>query len=138
MSFKLITNKITWQGHVATTLPLSSFLGASSVERIFHQCCLVFDLWNSWKNLLLSSKKVKRKNQIPEYHVLSPKRLIRMIHEQSIDKKPPNPVRYWGGKSKDPKYVWWKTSQPWWEMGEENRKICEVWLVKKSPNLIRY
>ena len=33
-------------GHMATTLQLPSFLGAISVERMYHQCRLVFDLWN--------------------------------------------------------------------------------------------
>ena len=138
MLFKVMTNKITWQGHMATILQLLSFLGTSSIERMFHQCLLVFDLLNSWKNLLPISKKVRRKNQIPEYHVPSPGRLMKIIHEQSINEKPPNQVKYLGRKPKNLKYVWWKTSQPWRKMGEENRKIYEVWLVKKPPNLVGY
>ena len=35
------------KGHVATTLQLPFFLGASFVKCMFNQYCLVFDLWNS-------------------------------------------------------------------------------------------
>ena len=38
------------------------------------------------------NRKVRRKKQIPEYHVPSLKGLMRTIREQSIDEKPPNPV----------------------------------------------
>ena len=43
---------------------------------------------------------MRRKNQIPEYHTPSPKGSIKMIREQSINEKPPNPVGYWGKKPK--------------------------------------
>ena len=40
------------------------------------------------------NKKMRRKNQIPKYHTLSSMRLMRIIYEQLIDKKPLNPVEY--------------------------------------------
>ena len=33
---------------------------------------------------------------------------------------------YWGGKSKDLKYVWWKTSQLWRKIREENQIIDSI------------
>ena len=48
---------------------IAFFLGVSSVKRVILQRCLVFDLWNKWKNLMPIDKKVKKKNQIPKYHV---------------------------------------------------------------------
>ena len=40
----------------------------------------------------LQNKKMRKKNQISEYHVSSPKRLIKTIHRQSSNKKPFNLV----------------------------------------------
>ena len=58
--------------------------------RSYWRC--VSNLWNGWKNLLPVDKKVRRKNQIPEYHVPSPGGTIRTIRNWSINEKPPNPV----------------------------------------------
>ena len=44
MLFKVMTNKIIWWDHVVTMLQLPSFLSASSAERMFYPCRLVFDL----------------------------------------------------------------------------------------------
>ena len=101
MSLDVMTNKITWWGHVATTLQLPSFLGASSIERVIYQRRLIFVLWNGWKNLLPKSRKVRKKNQIPEYHAPSPEGYDKE-DTRSINEKPPNLVGYWGGKPKDP------------------------------------
>ena len=140
MLFKVMTNKITWQGHVATTLQLPSFLGASSVERMSHQRCLVFDLWNGWKNFLPTSRKVRKKNQIPRYHAPSPEGTMRKIRDRSMKnlltqwdteeenrkilsvfgEKPPNPDRKRGRKTED----WWGRSVEIWP----------DWFDKKSPN----
>ena len=79
-----MTNKITWRGYVAMILQLCSFLGANSVERMFYQRRLVFDLWNGWKNFLLTSKKVRKKNQIPRYHALSSKGTMKKIRDWSM------------------------------------------------------
>ena len=68
---------------------------------MIYQCRIVFDLWNSWKNLLPRDRKVRRKNQIPKYYAPSPEGSMRTIRERSIDEKPLNPVRYWGGNPKD-------------------------------------
>ena len=43
------------------TLLLSFFIDANSIEEIFNQYCMIFDLWNSWKNLLPTSKKLRKK-----------------------------------------------------------------------------
>ena len=40
------------------------------------------------------NRKVKKKNQIFEYYILSSKKLMKKISEQLIDKKPPNLMRY--------------------------------------------
>ena len=110
MSFKVMTNEITWQGHVATTLQLPSFLGVNSVERMFHQRRLVFNLWNGWKNFLPTSRKVRKKNQIPRYHAPSPKGTMRKIRDRSI-----------------------KNLLIQWDTEEENRKILNVF-GEKPPN----
>ena len=125
-------------GHVVTTLQLLFFLDASSIERMFHQCCLVFHLWNGWKNFLLTSRKVRKKNRIPKFYVFSPKRTMRKIRDRSIKnlltqwdtkkenqkilsmfgEKPSNRDRRWGRKtgkdqarekSKTFLFAWW-----WW------------------------
>ena len=62
------------------------------------------------KNLLSMNKKVKRKNQISKYYISSSERLIKIIYKRLIDEKPLNLVRYRKKKSKNPKYIWWKTS----------------------------
>ena len=107
------TNKITWWGHVATILQVLSFLGVSSVERVIYQRRLVFVLWNGWKNLLPTNRKVRRKNQIPKYPAPSPKR-YNEEDTRLIDEKLPDTVGI---------------------LMEENQKIPEVWLVK---NLLTY
>ena len=84
MSLKIITNKIMWLGHVAIKLQLFSFLGASFIEHMFHKYCLVFDLWNRWKNLLLIKKNMRKKNQIPKYYAPSPKETIKKIWDWLI------------------------------------------------------
>ena len=81
-------------GHMTTTLQLPSFLGTNFIKCMFHQYYLVFDSWNGWKNLLAINKKVRRKNQIPKYHVFSLKKSIKMINKQLINKKPFNLVGY--------------------------------------------
>ena len=53
------------------------------------------------KTSCLSNRKVRRKNQIPEYHAPSSEGYDEE-DTRSIDEKPPNPVGYWGGKPKDP------------------------------------
>ena len=103
---------------MATTLQWSFFLDASFVERMFHQCCLVFNLWNGWKNFLPTNRKVRKKNKIPKYHASSPKKTIKKIRDQLMknlltqwdtekenqkilsvfDKKPPNPGGKWRRK----------------------------------------
>ena len=88
-------------GHVAMTLQLLFYLGTSSVERMSDQHCLVFDLWNEWKNLLPINKKVKIKNQIPKYYTSSLIEMMRKIRKQLINEKPPNLVWYYGGKLKN-------------------------------------
>ena len=100
-------------GYVAMTLQLLSFLGVSSVEHIIYQRHLVFVLWSGWKNLLPTSRKVKKKNQIPEYHALSPK----------------------GYNEEDMRLIDEKNLLTQWDTEEENRKIYKMWLVKKPPNL---
>ena len=45
------------------------------------------------KNLLPKSKKVRKKNQILEYHIPSPEG-YNEEDMRSIDEKPPNPVGY--------------------------------------------
>ena len=57
------------------------------------------------KNLLPINKKVKKKNQISKYHILSLRRLIKIIYQQSINEKPPNLIGYQGEKPKDFKYI---------------------------------
>ena len=109
MLFKVMTNEITWRGHVATTLQLPFFFGANSVERMFHQHCLIFNLWNGWKNFLPTSKKVRKKNQIPRYHTPSPKGTIRKIQNQLI-----------------------KNLLTQWDTEEENQKILSVFDEKSS------
>ena len=46
------------------------------------------------KTSCLQIKKMKKKNQIPEYYALNPVKTIKKIHEQSIDKKTPSPIKY--------------------------------------------
>ena len=112
MSLGGMTNEITWRGHMATTLQLHSFLGASSVERVIYRRRLVFVLWNGWKNLLPINKKVRRKNQIFEYPSPSPKGYDEE-NTRSIDEKPPNPVGVlWKKTKRSMKSDWWKTSSP--------------------------
>ena len=58
------------------------------------------------KTSYLSDRKMKRKNQIPEYYAPSPKKYDKE-DTKSIDKKPPNPVEYWRKKTKrSMKYDW--------------------------------
>ena len=71
---------------------IAFLLGASSVERIILQRCLVFISWNR-KTSCLSDKKVRRKNQILEYHASSPKR-YNEEDTKSIDEKHSNPMEY--------------------------------------------
>ena len=42
----------------------------------------------------LQIRKVKRKNQIPEYHILSLIETMKKIHKQLIDIKPSNSIGY--------------------------------------------
>ena len=91
MLLDVMTNKITWRGHVATTLQLPFFLDVSSIEHVIYWRRLVFILWNSWKNLLPINRKVKRKNQILDYHASSPKG-YNEEDMRSIDEKHFNPV----------------------------------------------
>ena len=79
---------------------------------MIYQCCIVFDLWNSWKNFLFMSKKVKKKNQIPKYHVPSPKGIIKKIWDWSI-----------------------KNLLTLWDTEEENQKILNMF-GEKPLNLI--
>ena len=44
----------------------------------------------SKKNFLLSDKKIRKNNQIPEYYVFSFKELMKIIYKQSIHEKSPN------------------------------------------------
>ena len=44
---------------------------------------------------------MRKKNQIPKYLASSLVKMIKKISEQSIDKKPPNLVKYYGKKPKD-------------------------------------
>ena len=121
MSFKVITNEIMWRGYVATKLQLPSFLGASSVEHMFHQRRLVFDSWNGWKNFLPTSREIRKKNQIPKYHTPSPEGTMRKIRNRLIK----NLLTQWDTEEKNQKILsvfGKKTSQPWRETGEENRK----------------
>ena len=67
----------------------------------------VSNLWNGWKNLLPIDKKVRRKNQISEYHAPSPRGTMRTIRDRSM-----------------------KNLLTQWDTEEENRKIHKVWLVK--------
>ena len=100
-------------GHVASTLQLLSFLGASSIERMFHQYHLIFNLWNGWKkNLLPTNKKMRKKNQIPKYHVPSPEETMRKIRDRSM-----------------------KNLLTQWNIEEENQKILNMF-DKKPPNLV--
>ena len=105
-----MTNEITWQGHVATTLQLPFFFGANFVEHMFHQCYLVFDLWNGWKNFLLTSRKVRKKNLIPRYHASSLKGTMSKIRNRSI-----------------------KNLLTQWDIEEENQKTDEVSRWKSDP-----
>ena len=113
----LMTDEITWWDHVMRShghdITIASFLGASSVECIICQRYLVFVLWHRWKNLLPINRKVKKKNRILEYLASSSKGYDKE-DTRSIDEKPPKPGRV---------------------LIEKNRKIHEVWLVKKLPNL---
>ena len=45
------------------------------------------------KTSCLLDKKVRKKNHILEYDVPSPKELMRIIYEQLIDEKSPNPLK---------------------------------------------
>ena len=65
---------------ISTALQLPSFLGASSDERVAID--VVYPTWETIeKNLLLVDRKVRRKNQIPEYHVSSPGGTMRTIQK---------------------------------------------------------
>ena len=97
---------------MATILQLLFFLGASLVERMFHQRCLVFNLWNRLKNLLLINKKMRKKNQIPKYHILSSKEMMKKIRDQLI-----------------------KNLLIQWDTKEENQKILNIF-GEKPLNLI--
>ena len=102
MLLDMMTNEIMWRGYAATILQVLSFIIASSVKHIFHQHCLVFILWNRWKNLLSTNRKVRSKNQISEYRAPS----FEGYDEEDmrlIDEKLSNPVENWGGK---PEYLW--------------------------------
>ena len=37
---------------------------------------------------------MEKKTEISEYHISSPKKLMKIIHERLIDKKPLNSVKY--------------------------------------------
>ena len=54
------------------------------------------------KTSCLLDKKMRKKNQIPEYHTSSPERYDEK-DTRSINEKSPHPVGYWGGK---PKNLW--------------------------------
>ena len=54
------------------------------------------------KTSYLLDKKVKRKNQVPEYYAPSPKG-YNEEDTRSIDEEPPNRMGYWGEK---PKNLW--------------------------------
>lgn len=45
------------------------------------------------KKFLAYNKNMRMKNQILKYHSLIPKKLVKIIYGQSIDKKPPNLVK---------------------------------------------
>ena len=75
------------------TLQLLSFLGASSIKRIIYWYHLVFVSWNRWKNLLSMNRKVRRKNQIPQYHAPSSEGYDEE-DMRSMDEKPPKQVGY--------------------------------------------
>ena len=96
-------------GYVATTLQLLSFLGTSSVWRMFHQRRLVFNLWNGWKNFLPTNKKVRKKNQIPKYHTPSPEKTMRKIWDRLM-----------------------KNLLTQWDTEEENQKILSMFGEKSS------
>ena len=62
------------------------------------------------KNLLPINRKVRKKNQIPEYPAPSPK-AYNEEDIKSIDEKSPNPVGVLRRKTKKlMKCDWWKTS----------------------------
>ena len=99
-------------GHMATILQLPSFLGASSVERMFNQRCLVFNMeCVKKKNLLPTNRKVRKKNQIPKYYAFSSEETIMKIQDGST-----------------------KNLLTQWDTEEENRKILTVF-GEKPPNL---
>ena len=64
----------------------------------------IFGICEKFSYLL--NKKVRKKNQIPEYYTFSHKELMEIIREQSIDEKPPNLIEFWGKKPKNPNYIW--------------------------------
>ena len=101
MLLDMMTNEITRQSHVATTLQLPFFLGASSIERVIYECHWVFVLWNKWKNLLPTNKKMKKKKQIPDYHTPSLERYDEEIWDQSM-KNLLTQGEYWRRKPKNP------------------------------------
>ena len=95
---------------VATALQLPSFLGASSDERVAIDIAVdvVYLIRGTVeKNLLPIDRKVKRKNQIPEYHAPSPGGTMRTIQDRLM-----------------------KNLLIQWDIEEENQTIHEVWLVK--------
>ena len=85
---------------MATILQLPSFLGASSAERMFCLWYLLCEIVEKVSYLL--DKKVRKKNQIPEYHVFSPKGYDEdwYMSNQSMIKSS-NLMGYLGAKLKD-------------------------------------
>ena len=74
-----------------------------------------------WKNFLPTSKKIKKKNQISKYYTSSPKGMMRKIQDQSMK----NLLIQWDTEEENQKILSMfgkKTSQPWRETEEENRK----------------
>lgn len=61
---------------------------------------ILYGIWliEKMKNLLSINKKVRRKSMIPKYNAPSFMGMIKIIHEQSIDKKHSNLVRNWEEK----------------------------------------
>ena len=91
-------------------ITIASLLGASFVECVIHQRRWYLFSGRDEKTSCLLDKKMRKKNQIPEYHAYIPEGYDKE-DTRLIDEKPPNPVRVLRKKTKrSMKCDWWKTS----------------------------